>query len=98
MVGEMVPDQCVQQFGVPAEVGGGDGDELAITRRGGGSGRTGQQVVGCGFPTAHWLALVHFGSGLFQQVIASALRTHDLSVTPQLLGYVELECDGNNTC
>ena len=33
-------------------------------------GQSGQQVAGCGFPTAHWLALVHFGSGLFQQVIA----------------------------
>jgi len=42
-------------------------------------GQSGQQAMGCGFPTAHWLALVHFGSGLFQRVIASPLRTHDLS-------------------
>ena len=52
-------------------------------------GQSGQQVAGCGFPTAHWLALVHFGSGLFQQVIASALRTHDLSGTARL--HPELE-------
>ena len=30
------------------------------------------QAAGCGFPTAHWLALVHFGSGLFQKVIRGA--------------------------
>jgi Transposase DDE domain len=42
-------------------------------------GQSGQQAAGCGFPTAHWLALVHFGSGLFQRVIASPLRTHDQS-------------------
>jgi hypothetical protein len=42
-------------------------------------GQSGQQTAGCGFPTAHWLALVHFGSGLIQKVLASPLRTHDLS-------------------
>ena len=42
-------------------------------------GQPGQQADGCGFPTAHWLALVHFGSGLFQKVYTAALRTHDLS-------------------
>jgi Transposase DDE domain len=52
-------------------------------------GQSGQQAIGCGFPTAHWLALVHFGSGLFQRVIAAPLRTHDLSGTPQL--HPELE-------
>jgi Transposase DDE domain len=52
-------------------------------------GQSGQQAVGCGFPTAHWLALVHFGSGLFQRVIASALRTHDLSGASRL--HAELE-------
>lgn len=52
-------------------------------------GQSGQQAVGCGFPTAHWLALVHFGSGLFQKVYTSALRTHDLSGASQL--HPELE-------
>lgn len=42
------------------------------------------QAKGCGFPTASWLALVHFGSGLFQKVIASPLRRHDLSGMTQL--------------
>jgi hypothetical protein len=28
-------------------------------------GQPGGQAKGCGFPTAHWLALLHFGSGLF---------------------------------
>ena len=52
-------------------------------------GQPGGQAEGCGFPTAHWLALVHFGSGLFQKVIASALRTHDLNGVAQL--HPELE-------
>jgi DDE family transposase len=47
-------------------------------------GQSGGQAVGCGFPTAHWLALVHFGSGLFQKVITAALRTHDLNGAAQL--------------
>lgn len=47
-------------------------------------GQSGQQATGCGFPTAHWSALVHFGSGLFQKVIASALRTHDMSGVTEL--------------
>jgi hypothetical protein len=47
-------------------------------------GQQGQQAVGCGFPTAHWLALVHFGSGLFQKVITAPLRTHDLKGAAQL--------------
>jgi hypothetical protein len=42
-------------------------------------GQPGGQAAGCGFPTAHWLALVHFGSGLFQKVFTAPLRTHDLN-------------------
>ena len=42
------------------------------------------QSEGCGFPTASWLALVHFGSGLFQKVIAGPLRHHDLSGVTQI--------------
>ena len=37
----------------------------------------------------HWLALVHFGSGLFQKVITAPLRTHDVSGVAQL--HTELE-------
>jgi hypothetical protein len=47
-------------------------------------GQPGGQAAGCGFPTAHWLALVHFGSGLFQNVLTAALRTHDLNGVAQL--------------
>jgi len=47
-------------------------------------GQPGGQAAGCGFPTAHWLALVHFGSGLFQKVITAPLRTHDLNGVAQL--------------
>jgi hypothetical protein len=42
-------------------------------------GQPGGQTPGCGFPTAHWLALVHFGSGLFQKALTAPLRTHDLN-------------------
>jgi hypothetical protein len=54
-------------------------------------GQSGQQPPGCGFPTAHFLALVHFGSGLFQKVVTGPLRTHDLSDAPEL--HPELEPD-----
>ncbi len=47
-------------------------------------GQSGQQAPGCGFPTAHWLALVHFGSGLMQKVLTAPLRTHDLSGAAEL--------------
>jgi hypothetical protein len=47
-------------------------------------GQPGGQARGCGFPLAHWLALVHFGSGLFQKVITAPLRTHDLNGVAQL--------------
>jgi Transposase DDE domain len=52
-------------------------------------GQSPQQAPGCGFPTAHWLALVHFGSGLFQKVITAPLRTHDLKGVAHL--HPELE-------
>jgi len=47
-------------------------------------GQPGGQAAGCGFPTAHWLALVHFGSGLFQKVITAPLRTHDINGVARL--------------
>jgi hypothetical protein len=47
-------------------------------------GQPGQQARGCGFPVAHWLALVHFGSGLMQKVFTAPLRTHDLNGVAQL--------------
>lgn len=47
-------------------------------------GQPGQQQPGCGFPTAHWLALMHAGSGMITAMLAAPLRTHDLSHTVQL--------------
>jgi hypothetical protein len=54
-------------------------------------GQPGGQKKGCGFPTAHWLALVHFGSGLMQKVLATPLRSHDLAGVAPL--HAELETD-----
>jgi hypothetical protein len=52
-------------------------------------GQPARQAPGCGFPTAHWLALVHFGSGLFQKVLTAPLCTHDMNGAAQL--HPELE-------
>lgn len=52
-------------------------------------GQHGSQQPGCGFPTAHFLALVHFGSGLFQKVLTGSWRTHDMSQAAQLHPAVE---------
>jgi Transposase DDE domain len=41
-------------------------------------GQHGAQAKGCGFPTAHLLALFHAGTGLLLRVVASPLRTHDM--------------------
>jgi hypothetical protein len=41
-------------------------------------GQPGGQAKGCGFPTAHLLALFHAGTGLLLKVVASPLRTHDM--------------------
>jgi len=54
-------------------------------------GQSGQRQPGCGFPVAHWLAMLHFGSGLFQKVVTAPLRSHDLSGMPEL--HPELEAD-----
>lgn len=47
------------------------------------------QAEGCGFPVAHWLALVHFGTGLIQKAIVSRVSSHDLPSVPQV--HAELE-------
>jgi Transposase DDE domain len=41
-------------------------------------GQPSSQTKGCGFPTAHMLALFHAGTGLLLHVLASPLRTHDM--------------------
>ena len=47
-------------------------------------GQPGQQRPGCGFPVAHWLAIMHAGSGMITKMLASPLRTHDMSKTVHL--------------
>lgn len=54
-------------------------------------GQPGQQQSGCGFPTAHWLALLHVGTGMITKMLAAPLRTHDMSQTAQL--HPELQAD-----
>lgn len=47
-------------------------------------GHSSNQRRGCGFPTARWLALMHFGSGLIEKVIPAPLNSHDLSRVAQM--------------
>ena len=47
-------------------------------------GQPGGQKPGCGFPVAHFLALMHAATGMVVKVLTSPLRTHDIS------GMVEL--------
>jgi hypothetical protein len=47
-------------------------------------GQPGEQKPGCGFPTAHWLALMHAGTGMITAMLASPLRTHDMSRVVEL--------------
>jgi Transposase DDE domain len=47
-------------------------------------GQPGMQEAGCGFPIMHVLALFHAATGLLLRVVASPLRTHDLSQIGQL--------------
>lgn len=47
-------------------------------------GQPGGQREGCGFPTAHWLAMLHAGTGMITKMLAAPLRTHDLAKTVEL--------------
>jgi len=47
-------------------------------------GQPGGQKPGCGFPVAHWLVLLHAGTGMIAQMLAAPLRTSDLSRTVDL--------------
>lgn len=42
-------------------------------------GQPGQQKPGCGFPVAHWLMMLHAGTGMITKMLAAPLRTHDMS-------------------
>jgi len=48
-------------------------------------GQHGQQQPGCGFPTAHFLAMFDAAAGLLIKALAAPLRTHDMSQVSQLL-------------
>jgi hypothetical protein len=50
------------------------------------------QKAGCGFPVAHFLALMHAGTGMVLKVLTAPMRTHDLSGTAEL--HPEL-CEGD---
>jgi hypothetical protein len=47
-------------------------------------GQPGRQRSGCGFPVAHWLAMMHAGSGMIIKMLAGPLRTHEQSGTAEL--------------
>jgi len=47
-------------------------------------GQPGGQKPGCGFPVAHWLAMMHMGTGMITKMLASPLRTGDMSRTVEL--------------
>ena len=47
-------------------------------------GQPGQQKPGCGFPVAHWLVMVHAGTGMITKMLAAPLRTHEMSKTVEL--------------
>ncbi len=47
-------------------------------------GQPGGQLTGCGFPTAHWLAMLHLQTGMITAMFTSPMRTHDMAKTTEL--------------
>ncbi len=47
-------------------------------------GQPDNQLPGCSFPVAHLMVLLHAGTGLLREILASPLRTHDMSQVSQL--------------
>ena len=47
-------------------------------------GQPGGQKPGCGFPVAHWLVLMHMGTGMITKMLTSPLRTGDMSNAAKL--------------
>ena len=47
-------------------------------------GQSGKQRKGCGFPVAHFLAMFDSATGFLVEVLASPLRTHDMSKVAQI--------------
>ena len=54
-------------------------------------GQPSGQKAGCGFPVAHWLVLMHMGTGMITKMLASPLSTGDMSRTAEL--HPELQAD-----
>lgn len=54
-------------------------------------GQPGGQKPGCGFPVAHWLVLMHMGTGMITRMLTSPLRTGDMSRMAEL--HPELQPD-----
>jgi hypothetical protein len=47
-------------------------------------GQPGGQKPGCGFPVAHWLVMMHMGTGMITKMLTSPLRTGDMSNVVEL--------------
>jgi hypothetical protein len=47
-------------------------------------GQPSGQKEGCGFPVAHWLAMMHAGTGMLTKMLTAPLRTHDMSGVTEL--------------
>lgn len=47
-------------------------------------GQPGNQAPGCGFPVAHWLAMMHYGTGMVVRMLTAPLRTHEQSRVAEL--------------
>ena len=47
-------------------------------------GQPGGQKPGCGFPVAHWLVMMHMGTGMITKMLTSPLRTNDMSQVAEL--------------
>lgn len=47
-------------------------------------GQPGGQKPGCGFPVAHWLVMMHMGTGMITKMLTSPLRTHEMSRVTEL--------------
>ncbi len=47
-------------------------------------GQPSGQRPGCGFPVAHWLVMMHMGSGMIMRMLTSPMRTHDMKRTVEL--------------
>jgi hypothetical protein len=47
-------------------------------------GQPSGQKEGCGFPVAHWLAMMHAGTGMLTKMLTAPLRAHDMSGVTEL--------------